>query len=65
MDYVPEEPMCIMNLLHEFYIAAQQAGEEISKESVVASSCEGPSNEPPIDFTDCSERQAYISILDC
>ena len=55
MDYVPEEPMRIVNLPHEFYIAAQRAGEEICEESVVASSCEGPPNEPPINLTDCSE----------
>lgn len=64
MDYVPEEPMRIVNLPHEFYIAAQRAGEEISEESVVASNCEGPPNEPPIDLTDRSERQVHISILD-
>lgn len=60
MDYVPEEPMRIVNLSHKFYIAAQRASKEISEESVVASSCEGPPNESPIDLTDYSERQSHI-----
>ena len=64
LPHIPVEPLHIVNLPYEFYIAAQRAGENVNLVSTVSSTSLAADTDSSIERDELHDRQAHCSVAD-